>query len=120
LLFSPLVLAGDNGDAVNERIPVTKIEMEAHWQLDCTDAWAALRTATAHPVTSGNCGFSAELTREIRLCGFIYQAPGVQVRHRCPDYRSVSSLLEQSSASIQCSTVISSLRELMVCPPEMN
>jgi hypothetical protein len=120
LLLSPLVLAGDNGDAVNERIPVTKIEMEAHWQLNCTEAWAQLRTATTDPAAAGNCGFSAELIREIRLCGFIYQAPGEQVRHRCPDYRSASSLLEQRSAATPCSQMLSAIGNLMDCSSTMN
>ena len=47
LLLSPLSLAGDNDDAINERIPVSRAEMEAHWQVDCAAAWEDLLTAAA-------------------------------------------------------------------------
>ena len=116
LLLSPLVLAGGNSDAVNERIPVSESEMEEHWQVNCAEAWGQLRMTTTDPVTTDNCGVSTELTREIRLCGFIYQAPGEQIQQRCPDYRSVSQLLEQRSESTQCSNILSSIGKLMDCP----
>lgn len=120
LLLAPLVLAGESSDAVNERIPVTKNEMEEHWQVNCTEAWAELRVMTADPVVAGNCGVSTELTRQIQLCGFIYQTPGQQVQHHCPDYRSASNLLQQKSESTQCSNILSAIGKLLDCPSTVN
>ena len=106
LLLSPLSLAGDNDDAINERIPVSRAEMEAHWQVDCAAAWEDLLTAAAlstkQPANKDNCTIPGQLQREIQLCAFIYQAPGGDPDHNCPDYRGVSKRLNAADKSGNC------------------
>jgi hypothetical protein len=105
-LLSPLSLAGDSDDAVNERIPVNRAEMEAHWQVDCAAAWeqllAAAAQSTKQPINTNNCGIPDQLRREIQLCAFIYQAPGGNSGHDCPDYRGVSEYLDDADKSSKC------------------
>jgi hypothetical protein len=102
LFVSSLALADNGGDAVNERIPVNKAALEDHWQVDCAGAWARLQAATTRPSMQDHCEISAGLVREIKLCAFIYQAPGETSRHKGPDYRGVSQLLEQSGDMAEC------------------
>ncbi len=105
-LLSPLSLAGDSDDAVNERIPVNRAEMEAHWQVDCAAAWeqllAAAAQSTKQPINTNNCGIPDQLRREIQLCAFIYQPPGGDSRHDCPDYRGASKYLNEAGKSGKC------------------
>jgi len=109
-LLSPLSLAGDNADAVNERIPVSRAEMEAHWQVDCVAAWehllAGAAQPTKQPTDKDNCGITDQLRRDIQLCAFIYQAPGGDSGHDCPDYRGVSKHLNAAGKSGKCPTSI--------------
>jgi hypothetical protein len=105
-LLSPLSLAGDSADAVNERLPVSKAEMEAHWQVDCAAAWEQLLAAAAQPTkqptNTDNCGIPGQLRREIQLCAFIYQAPGGAPGQDCPDYRGVSEQLNEADKTGKC------------------
>lgn len=120
LLLPSLALADGNADAVNERIPVNRAEMETHWQVNCADAWQSLQTAAAHPSTKDNCGFTAELVREIQMCAFIYQAPGASSQHRCPDYRGASKRLQQHNQSILCSNLRTSILQQAGCQGEIQ
>lgn len=94
-------------DAVNERIPVSRYEMEEHWQVDCTATWrelAGLKAGTAE-IESGGI-----LTR-LQLCSFIYQPPGSEYSN-CPNYRLAEASLRSNNWS--------QLRQLLVdsshCP----
>jgi hypothetical protein len=104
--LSPQSLADDSADAVNERIPVNKAEMEAHWKVDCAAAWEHLLAAAAQPTKQStnkdNCGITGHLRREIQLCAFIYQAPGGDPDHNCPDYMGVSKRLNDADKSGKC------------------
>ena len=115
LVLTPLALAQGSADAVNERIPVKKAEMEAHWQVDCASAWSRLQAAATPPLVVDNCGLTAQLRRQIQLCAFIYQAPGDNSIHRCPDYRSVSDHLQQPGASADCASLHTSILQLVSC-----
>jgi len=89
LLPAPLVLADSSSNAVNERIPVRKAEMEVHWKVDCAGSWATfveLRDRAAGEA----CTMPAELQRQLQLCAFIYQPPGEEVTHSYPDYRAAT------------------------------
>ena len=105
-ILSPQSLADGNADAVNERIPVTRAEMEDHWQVDCAAAWKHLLAAAApftkQPTTTDNCGIPSQLRRDIQLCAFIYQAPGGSPGQDCPDYRGVSIQLNEADQSGKC------------------
>ena len=120
LVLAPLALAQGSADAVNERIPVKKAEMEAHWQVDCASAWSSLQ-ATATPTLAGdNCGVTAQLRRQIQLCAFIYQAPGDNSIHRCPDYRSISEHLQQPSATADCASLHKSILQFVNCKADIQ
>lgn len=109
LSLPTLALAGNDGDAVNERIPVTNAELEAHWQVDCADAWLRLKASAARRSTTDHCRVSAELVRELKLCAFIYQTPGDTSPHKCPDYRGVSEQLEQLGEPAECQDLRTSI-----------
>ncbi len=77
-------------NAVNERIPVTEGEMEAHWGVDCASAWGQVSELRAK-TGERECALPPGLLREIRLCAFIYQPPGEPLMHTGPDFRSASA-----------------------------
>ena len=109
-LLSPQSLAGGSADAVNERIPVTRAEMEAHWQVDCAVAWGHLLAVAARPTkqpaNKDNCGIPSQLRRDIQLCEFIYQPPGGDPGQDCPEYRGGSKRLKEAEKSGKCPILI--------------
>jgi hypothetical protein len=113
--LSALALAANDGDAVNERIVVNKADMEAHWRVDCAVAWVRLQTAAAGQSRHDQCEITADLVREIKLCAFIYQAPGGNSPHSCPDYRSASQQLELRSAASGCPSLPPTIVQRMKC-----
>ena len=88
VLVAPIVVAGDNSDAVNERIPVSRAEMELHWQVDCSDSWKQLQHFARDHQSAQRCELAPDLLRQLQLCAFIYQPPGSPAASACPDYRS--------------------------------
>lgn len=120
LVLAPLALAQGSADAVNERIPVKKAEMEAHWKVDCASAWSRLQAAATPAIAGDNCKVTAQLRRQIQLCAFIYQAPGDNSKHRCPDYRSISDYLQQSSATADCASLRTSILPLVNCKADTH
>ena len=115
LFLAVLALAGNGGDAVNERIPVSKAALEDHWQVDCASVWARLQAVAAQRSTQDHCGIPAGLAQDIKLCAFIYQPPGADSRHTCPDYRGVSQQLEQAGESADCPKLPASIANKMNC-----
>lgn len=102
LLFAaaPLLLADSNSNAVNERIPVRKKEMEVHWNVDCATSWATF-TELRRATSKENCTLPSELRRDLQLCAFIYQPPGEPSSHVGPDYLgAISPELEGSAGDI--------------------
>ena len=120
LLLPSLALADGNADAVNERIPVNKAEMEAHWQVDCAAAREHLLAAATQSTNKDNCIIPGELQREIQLCAFIYQAPGDSPQHRCPDYRSAAKHLQQAAKPAKCSNLLTSTLQKADCQAEIQ
>ena len=100
LSLAGLALADSDTDAVNERIPVSPDALERHWRVDCADAWARWQKSTADNLADTRANNPAEvatdLGRELKLCAFIYQAPGDDRDHRHPDYRSAADTLARS------------------------
>ncbi|MCB1675271.1 MAG: hypothetical protein KDI01_03215 [Halioglobus sp.] len=91
LLANAWSLAGS--DTVNERIPVSNAQLEAHWQLDCASTLADLQRTLA--AERAPCGVPAPLRRALRLCAFVHQPPGRAPSPHCPDFDRLSRLLEQ-------------------------
>jgi len=100
-LAIPAVLADSSSSTVNERLPVRKAEMEAHWKVDCAGSWANL-TELLGRSREGACSIPPGLHREMKLCSFIYQPPGEEMGHFCPDYRGAYLYLEQASRGNRC------------------
>ncbi len=93
-----VVCAEGSSNAVNERIPVSPKEMEAHWQVDCAHSWARTVDLRARAVPL-ECAIPADLLRELKLCAFIYQPPGQQFTHFVPDYQSATV---QAAHAVAC------------------
>jgi hypothetical protein len=115
LLLSPLALADNNSNAVNERIPVNAADMEAHWQVDCTSVRESLLLAATQASNQPDCGIPTKLRQDTRLCAFIYQAPGTKTQHKCPDYSRISEHLQQAIKLTQCARLFSDIREKLAC-----
>ena len=109
------VLAAAGSDTVNERIPVRKAEMEAHWKVDCRALWQALTTAL--PAASGreSCGVTPDLRQQLQLCAFIHQPPGEESTHSCPDYRGLLLELESPLSSDACVKLATSVLDQTNC-----
>ena len=117
LLFciAPLVMAAAPvSDTVNERIPVSRAELEAHWQVDCAAAWAALEQLAG---ATGQCAPGATLQRALRLCAFIYQPPGEEVASACPDFAAALDLLGTGAAPASCRSLANFLSGKGRCLP---
>ena len=87
LLVAPVLLADSNSNAINERIPVRKAEMEVHWNVNCVHSWARVEELRGKP-GAGECVFPSDLQRQLQLCAFIYQPPGEESSHSGPDFQA--------------------------------
>jgi hypothetical protein len=96
LLLATLPLNAEDSDTANERIPVTRPEMEIHWQVDCIDTWKDLIEAGNPAMNSRNCDLARKFSRAIQLCAYIYQPPGGDVLDNCPDYRAAYSAMQDT------------------------
>ena len=83
-----MTLAADNSDTANERIPVTKKEMEIHWQVDCSKIWDSLAGVAQKFTSSGSCSIPIDLLQNLQLCAFIYQPPASPSPSNCPSFRA--------------------------------
>ncbi|GAB5451467.1 MAG: hypothetical protein Hals2KO_17950 [Halioglobus sp.] len=89
--LAPLAVASGQDNQVNERLPVSVAEREAHWGLDCTALVTQLASgALACPVTD-------DTQRELELCSFIHQPPGDDHGQPCPNYRDLLQRARQST-----------------------
>ena len=95
LLLTPMTLSANTGDTANERIVVTKPELEAHWQVNCTETWSSLARVVAALPSREHCDIAPDLQRNIQLCAFIYQPPGVPGSNKCPNYRAAHKAVLQ-------------------------
>lgn len=116
LVLAPLVVADPASDAVNERIPVSAAEMEAHWQVDCRKAWVGLQRAVIEPNPAERCLIPDALHRKLELCAFIYQPPGGAIRRKCPDFSGALGLLDASEQADSCDLLVNYLRGKEDCP----
>ncbi len=90
LAAAPLLQAGGNSDTANERIPVKKVQMEAHWKVDCALSWAKLIERRALPGQE-SCVLPPALQQQLQLCAYIYQPPGEQFSHAGRDYQAAAN-----------------------------
>jgi hypothetical protein len=116
LLLSPVALAAPVSDTVNERIPVSGAELEAHWQVDCTEVLDQLSTAAQSLKAGDICPVGPALRHQLQLCVFIYQPPGSGAGRDCPDYRGALSVLNLSGPEVQCPDLAELLQLQADCP----
>ena len=112
VLFTPGSLIADTSDTANERIPVTRADMEIHWRVECGANWETLIEVTASSLKTGSCEVSPDLLRNLQLCEFIHQPPGSSTTSACPDFKKAGQLLGEGDCQ--------ALRELMenaACSP---
>ena len=111
LLLPATGLTENQSNAVNERLPVTRAELEAHWQVDCQANWAAIKNRRS----SADCPPDAELLQALQLCAFIYQPPGEEPAAVCPDYRGLLQHLKTSPAPGNCDPLAHWLSQQPTC-----
>ena len=92
-LFTPGTLIADSSDTANERIPVTRADMEIHWRVDCSANWGKLAEVTSSSLKNHGCEASSDLRRNLQLCEFIHQRPGSSPDSACPDFKKAGQLL---------------------------
>ena len=100
VLLTPMALLADVSDTTNERIPVTRAEMEDHWQLDCSASWGSLAKVASNSLELGSCQVSADLMRKIQLCEFIHQPPGSSRPSDGPDYKKAGQILGSGDCEV--------------------
>lgn len=114
-LLCPLLSAAPASDVVNERIPVRRAELEAHWKIDCLSLWSALK-ARNHPQTEqGACRVDLETRRTLELCVFVHQPPGGADSGACPDYRSALQELDVADPADQCAVLAAYMADQPSC-----
>ncbi|MEH6582787.1 MAG: hypothetical protein V7754_12680 [Halioglobus sp.] len=113
LLTHSIGLYAAGSDTVNERIPVRKIELEEHWQVDCKANWQALRTIASDFSENGRCDIPSALPQQLQLCSFIYQPPGDPETGSCPDHRRA----RQAAIAGDCRDIVLAIEASQRCQP---
>lgn len=116
LVIVPMAHAASVSDAVNERIPVSRAALEAHWHLDCAAGWAKLAGAGARAPAAGPCGIASGLRDELERCAFIYQPPGGSAEAGCRDYRGAVDVLDSMGSGAICNRLVKFLAAQPHCP----
>lgn len=116
LLFTSGALAAAVSDTVNERIPVSEAELEAHWRVDCSGVSNRLRETMGRSKAGEGCHPAPALRHQLQLCAFIYQAPGSGTPHACPDYRSALEALDRAGPDDDCRYITKFLPDPERCP----
>lgn len=117
LLFVSAVAAGPVSDTVNERIPVTGVELEAHWGVDCAATVNLLVELVTRAKAGEGCLVSPLVRQQLQLCSFIYQTPGSDTGHVCPDYRAALEALGGAGPDDGCQQIAMSLPGPEHCSP---
>jgi hypothetical protein len=115
LLFASGALAAAVSDTVNERVPVTAADLEAHWRVDCTAISNLLREVAGQSKAGDPCRVGPAVRHQLQLCAFIYQAPGSDARHACPDYRGALEALDRAGPGDDCGHIAKRLAHREHC-----
>lgn len=97
LIIAPSAWAASSSDAVNERIPVSKLELEAHWEVDCEKAWNGFIALANAFKNQSECVIPPQLSHQMHLCAFIYQPPGETALPTCRDFTGARRAAVQGS-----------------------
>ncbi|MEH6569575.1 MAG: hypothetical protein V7709_10890 [Halioglobus sp.] len=113
LLIAPSAWAAGPSDMVNERIPVSKLELEAHWRVDCKHSWNDFIGRTSVFEDQAECVIPVKLQRQIQLCAFIYQPPGEASPKTCRDFDGA----RRAAIQANCLAMALLLEESANCKP---
>ena len=113
LIIAPSVWAGGSSDAVNERIPVSKLELEAHWEVDCEKDWNGFIGLASAFKNQGECVIPPQLPHHMQLCAFIYQPPGETALNTCRDFEGA----QRAAVLGNCQAMALLIEESKKCEP---
>lgn len=116
-LVVPGGVAAPASDTINERIPVSRAELEAHWKVDCRATWSAVQALADGALAGKSCRIGPESRRILQLCVFIHQPPGGADTHTCPDYRAVLAAADAAGSTQGCAALANILRRNGSCQP---
>lgn len=88
LLALAASLAGATDDLSNERPPMSRVELERHWGVDCTKLRGELLTWSQEPVAP-----SPQWSQALSLCAAVHNPPGASPAGTCPDFAAVAQVL---------------------------
>jgi hypothetical protein len=120
ILLTPLCAGSTpSSDTVNERIPVSPAELEAHWRVDCKSLSINLASFIARQGGGEGCYLEPSLHQQLQLCAFIYQPPGESISHTCPDYQGALDTLERATVDTRCPQLGKFMNQGKPCAPDL-
>ncbi len=83
----------DTESSVNERLPFSSLELEAHWQVDCKETLASLEKSIQQLINESKSIRSGQVekifppfTPRLQKCAFIHNTKKTNRYSSCPDY----------------------------------
>ncbi|MCP5320045.1 MAG: hypothetical protein H7A12_04365 [Pseudomonadales bacterium] len=111
---APVRAAGSGDDAVNERPPVTSVQRERHWHVDCERLrQELLQISSSHAVSEA---YMTRWRESLALCAAIHNTPGTPAAGSCPDYAGARRVIAATRGDAG-PDLISQLRRPLACEP---
>jgi hypothetical protein len=79
-------------DLSNERIPVSGLQLEKHWRVDCKDLVQQYNALVTNNQKKADLKHMEKLVQEAELCRFIYNVRESE-EGSCPDYQTILVML---------------------------
>ena len=79
-------------DLSNERIPVSGLQLEKHWRVDCKALVHEYNALVTNNRKKANLKHMETLVQQAELCGFIYNVRESD-EGSCPDYQAILAML---------------------------
>ena len=105
-MVTPPLLLADTESSVNERLPFTSLELEAHWNVDCSATLSTIKQFTENPALI----FKPEYHQlkptfdgylsALKKCAIIYNTPNTGRYSICVDYLSIHSQLNDLKSAL--------------------
>jgi len=105
-LVTPSILLADTENSVNERLPFTPLELEAHWGVNCTSTLAALEQLINAPAQIFESNYLElkpvidDSLSSLKKCAIIYNTPNTNRFSPCTDYLSIHSQLNDLKSTL--------------------
>jgi hypothetical protein len=107
-IAAPLGAATD--DLSNERPPMTRVQLERHWGVDCARLRGELLVWSREPVVP-----TPQWSQALGLCAAVHNPPGTTPPGACPDFASVARLLAEDPRAAMADTRTRT-RSALECP----